>query len=360
MLGLTVLFGWAFDVTPLKSVLPGLIAMQPWAAITIALAGGALLVATVPGRIAAATSLALAGAVLLSGLQMLLQHVTGFDFGTDRWFFPEVVANQPLNPHPGRVAEVTSIAFALLGAMLLLARVERAWARGVFSTIGTVGLLLMAAPLLGYLIGIGTLQSVAFVTPIALHAAFGLVVLFLGTLALRPDTGWMALLSGDRPGAATARMLLPVVVIGPLLLAFLFEAGRNAGLYGSEFRLALTTLATVALLATSLLWSAARVDRLHRARLAAAEALRRSEERYRTLVEGQPDPICQFLPDTTLTFVNRAYADFYGQEPEDLVGRRWLDFARQGRAAAVPRRVDVVHARTSGAARGNPQHPSRP
>ena len=80
--------------------------------------------------------------------------------------------------------------------------------------------------------------------PIALHAAIGLVVLFLGALTLRPDTGWMALLSGDRPGAATARMLLPVVVIGPLLLAFLFEAGRNAGLYGSEFRLALTTLAT--------------------------------------------------------------------------------------------------------------------
>jgi PAS domain S-box-containing protein len=55
--------------------------------------------------------------------------------------------------------------------------------------------------------------------------------------------------------------------------------------------------------------------------------LRESEERYRSLVEAQPDPICRFLPDTTLTFVNRAYAEFYGREPEDLVGRRWLDFA---------------------------------
>ena len=34
--------------------------------------------------------------------------------------------------------------------------------------------------------------------------------------------------------------------------------------------------------------------------------LRESEERYRNLVEAQPDPICQFLPDTTLIFVNRA------------------------------------------------------
>jgi hypothetical protein len=74
---------------------------------------------------------------------------------------------------------------------------------------------------------------------------------FVGVLALRPDTGWMPLLSGDTPSATSARMLLPVVVIGPVLLAFLFEAGRKAGLYGLEFRLALTMLATVALLATN-------------------------------------------------------------------------------------------------------------
>ena len=58
-----------------------------------------------------------------------------------------------------------------------------------------------------------------------------------------------------------------------------------------------------------------------------AQALRESEQRYRNLVEAQPDPICQFLPDTTLTFVNRAYAQFYGAEPEELIGKRWLDFA---------------------------------
>ncbi|MGZ8996367.1 MAG: PAS domain S-box protein, partial [Rhodospirillales bacterium] len=326
-LGVAVLLGWAFDLTALKSVLPGLFAMQPWAATAIALAGGALLAAAAPRRIAVVVSMALAGAVLIIGLQMLLQHATGGDFGTDRWLFPTAISNQPGHPHPGRVAEVTSIAFVSLGAMLLLARIERAWARAVFSTIGTVGLLLMAAPLVGYLIGAGVLQSATFFTPIALHAALGLVVLFLGALALRPDTGWMALLSGDMPGATSARMLLPVAVAGPVLLAWMFTSGKQAGLYGPDFQVGLITLATIALLANALLWNAARLDRLHRARLAAAEALRQSEERYRNLVEAQPDPICQFLPDTTLTFVNRAYAQFYGTEPEKLIGRRWLDFA---------------------------------
>ncbi|MCP5370924.1 MAG: EAL domain-containing protein [Hyphomicrobiales bacterium] len=59
-------------------------------------------------------------------------------------------------------------------------------------------------------------------------------------------------------------------------------------------------------------------------RRAAAE-LRTSEQRYRALVEDQSDLICRFEPDTTLTFVNRAYARFYGAGPESLVGTRMAD-----------------------------------
>ncbi|MGE5602098.1 MAG: PAS domain S-box protein, partial [Nitrososphaerales archaeon] len=324
-LGLAVLLGWTFDVAALKTVLPGLTAMQPWTAITIALAGGALLLATVPGRIPAAISVALAAVVLVSGLQMLSQHATGIDFGTDRWFFPEAVGNQPGHAHPGRHAEATSIAFTLLGAMFLLARVETAWARKVFSIIGTAGLLLMAAALLGYLIGVGALRSVAWTTPVALHTALGLAILFLGALVLRPDTGWMALLSGDGPGAASARMLLPVVIIGPVLLALLFEAGRKAGLYGSEFRLALTTLATIALLATSLLWSAARVDRLHRARLAAAEALRESEARYRTVGDAIPYGVWICNAEGGVEYVSRSFLGRIGKTRDEVSPRGWLD-----------------------------------
>lgn len=66
---------------------------------------------------------------------------------------------------------------------------------------------------------------------------------------------------------------------------------------------------------------------------------RESEQRYRNLVEAQPDPICQFLPDTTLTFVNRAYAAFYGSDPRDLVGKRWIDFAA---ADGRPRFLDEL------------------
>src|SRR5512132_1844947 len=299
--------------------------MQPWAAMAIALAGGALLAAAASGRIAVVVSLALAGMVLIIGLQTLLQYATGLDLGTDLWLFPTAVSNQPGHPHPGRVAEATSLAFALLGTMLLLARVERAWARGVFSAIGTVGLLLMTAPLVGYLIGAGVLQSAAFFTPIAVHAALGLVVLFLGALALRPDTGWMALLSGDMPGATSARILLPVAVAGPVLLAWLFTSGKQAGLYGPDFQVGLITLATIALLANALLWNAARLDRLHRARLAAAEALRESEARYRTAGEAIRYGVWVCNPQGGVEFVSQTFLDLIGKTLDEVKPRGWLD-----------------------------------
>jgi len=57
----------------------------------------------------------------------------------------------------------------------------------------------------------------------------------------------------------------------------------------------------------------------------AEEALRRSEERYRTVVERQTELVCRFLPDLTITFANEAYAAYHGRRPESLVGHTFLD-----------------------------------
>ena len=55
------------------------------------------------------------------------------------------------------------------------------------------------------------------------------------------------------------------------------------------------------------------------------DALRLSEERYRTLAEDMPVYFCTFLPDGTLTYVNTALAAQAGQPPEALVGRPFFE-----------------------------------
>ena len=57
----------------------------------------------------------------------------------------------------------------------------------------------------------------------------------------------------------------------------------------------------------------------------AAFALRRSERRYRGIVQDQTELICRYQADTTLTFVNEAYAREHDRSIEELVGKRFID-----------------------------------
>ncbi len=52
---------------------------------------------------------------------------------------------------------------------------------------------------------------------------------------------------------------------------------------------------------------------------------RTSEHSFRLFVENQPDPICCFMPDTTLTFVNCAYAELFHSTPDEMIGRRFME-----------------------------------
>jgi diguanylate cyclase (GGDEF)-like protein/PAS domain S-box-containing protein len=51
------------------------------------------------------------------------------------------------------------------------------------------------------------------------------------------------------------------------------------------------------------------------------EALRRSETRYRAIVQEQTDLVCRFLPDGTLTFANEAYCHYFNRCYGELIGQ---------------------------------------
>lgn len=51
------------------------------------------------------------------------------------------------------------------------------------------------------------------------------------------------------------------------------------------------------------------------------QRLSESEQRYRSIVDGQHDLLCRVLKDGELTFVNKAFAKMFGMTPEDLIGK---------------------------------------
>jgi PAS domain S-box-containing protein len=54
--------------------------------------------------------------------------------------------------------------------------------------------------------------------------------------------------------------------------------------------------------------------------------LRKSEEKYRVIIEDLTELICRFLPDGTLTFVNEAYCRYFGMKSKELIGKSFMPF----------------------------------
>jgi len=139
---------------------------------------------------------------------------------------------------------------------------------------------------------------------------------------------WAALRFGPAGSSAAFAIVAFLVIWG---------AGHGMGplLASAPAENALSVQLFLIFVAPSLLCLAAVVE--ERSRM--EQRLRRSEERYREVVESQSDLVCRYLPDTTLTFVNEAYCRFFGRKREELIGRKFLELipasTREAAAAHV-------------------------
>ncbi len=74
------------------------------------------------------------------------------------------------------------------------------------------------------------------------------------------------------------------------------------------------------------------------------DALRESEEKYRTLVEHANDGIA-IIQDYRVMFLNRRLADMYGDTPDQIIGRMFVDFVHP---SAMPKLVEHYDRRMAG------------
>ncbi len=197
-LGLVVLIGWGFGLQVLKSLHPAWVSMKPNAALALVFGGLSLCVAAgreplSPGsrRLAAV----LAAGVVLIGATTLVEYLGGWRLGIDEMLFRED-AQAAATVHPGRMAPLTAIDFALIGAALCGASARRRVLQVCTQSLALLTALIASLSLVGYLFGDASLGSLAGYTPMAAHTSIAFVLLSAGTLALRPDAGWMQLVTG--------------------------------------------------------------------------------------------------------------------------------------------------------------------
>ena len=112
LLGVVVLIGWLFHIEAFKCVIPGSAPMKPNMAGGFLLCGAALALLSGKKMAKPIRVCALAVAVVVIGLTAVTlgEHFSGWDFGTDQWWFHNV-PGEAGTLHPGRMSLVRRCVF---------------------------------------------------------------------------------------------------------------------------------------------------------------------------------------------------------------------------------------------------------
>ncbi|OYQ66570.1 hybrid sensor histidine kinase/response regulator [Pseudanabaena sp. SR411] len=338
VIALTVMLGWQFDISLLKSGLPFInVSMKANAAICFLFAGISLmlLLRQRSARSHYRVSQGLAGAIVAIGLLTLIEYCFGWDLHIDQLLFRDVVSSK--TPYAGRMGVNTAVNFVLMGiALLLLGRncQRNTWWAQIC---GSIAALISLLALFGQIFNVGVLASLgALATIQAVNSILSFFILYVGILYLRPKEGLMQTLTSPLVGGEIARRLLPWAIILPIILELSSFYGQKIGWYNPEFGYALR-LTILVFTFSILIWVTARfLNQVDRKRQQAekelkklnetleilvaerTKSLRTSEDQFRHAFEDASIGMAIISLDGHWIKVNSALCQIIGYSPEEL------------------------------------------
>jgi PAS domain S-box-containing protein len=320
LLGLVVLTGWAADIDALRRTFPRLVAVNPMAALVFVLAGASLRLQFAAPAVATGRRLGrlCAATVLGAGVVTLASYAFGWSPGPDQVLFAEKLLRDDPSP-PNRMALNAAVNFVFIGLALLLLDVGSARGKRLSEALTLAAAFVSLHALVGHAYGVRWSYGAATFTTMAPLSAAAFLLLALGVLATRPQRGLMAIVTGDSPGGALARRLLPTMVLTLLLLGWLCLEGESRGIYDAALGFSLYTIANIAIFAALVVWGA-------RSLLIADNARKRVEADRQRFFTLSRDLLCIAGFDGYLKEVNPAWESALGFTREELLGRPFLDF----------------------------------
>ncbi len=269
--GLLVLWGWAFDIASLKSLLPGLPTMRANAAAAFVLIGACL---WLPAHRADAATYrpidwvvsALAALVVALGLLTLAEYAFGWNAGIDQMLYYESLPSPP-TAAPGRMAPMTAVNLTLLGAALLLIDITTRGGKRPSNWLALGVAASSFVAILGYLYGVDALYRVAALASMALHTAILFVVCSIALVCAKPGSFFVGQIMGDTAGGLVTRRLLPAAILMPPFVGWLRLQGEQAGYYSGTFGLAIFAASNVMIFTALVWWSARTLQRVHEQRI---------------------------------------------------------------------------------------------
>jgi PAS domain S-box-containing protein len=260
--GAVVLLSWVLGNQLLKSIMPGLAAMNPVTALGFILGGASLLCCSWQAGNPLTRSRCgqlLAVLLMLLGAVKLAEHSLGWRISLDQLLFGKLqaVAGGLASP----ITPISAFNF-LLGGMAL-------WclnSRGKFlfilaQALGGSLALVALVPLVGCLYRALHIASPAYHNPMSVHAAAMFFLLAIGMLVAQGESGIVALLGSRGAGGAVARRFLPVAFVTAISCGGLRIWAENRGWDVSEFGVALMVVGCLAILTGLACWNAVLFNR---------------------------------------------------------------------------------------------------
>ncbi|MFH1231159.1 MAG: PAS domain S-box protein [Planctomycetota bacterium] len=315
--GIIVLIGWLFDIPALKSVHPSLVAMKSNTALNFVLIGAFLLILQMKVRIRWLYYLAQISAVVVAlvGLLTLSEYILGWNLGIDQLMFKEAMGAVATSS-PGRMAPNTALNFLLIGLALLLLDVEtkRGYRPAQFLILieGVISLL----ALLGYVYGYSAFYGLPNVTKMAVHTAVLFNLIFIGVLLVRPDRGYMRVITSESAGGILARWLLPISIIIPIILGGFLAWCEHQGFYAVGLKNLFYITITIPLFSLLIFLISKSFHQMSIARKQAENKLKQ----IAYIVESSDDAIVGKTLDGIITSWNKGAKDIYGYTAEEIIG----------------------------------------
>ena len=328
-IGVLVLAGWRFDIMVLAGAWAGFTSMKPNTALAVILTAAAMLLRRRRGRAALLSARSSAVAVGIIAALTLYEYRIGRVDGFAQLLFADAAP----------MGVTTAIGLLLLaGALVLLSRHapgSSPMGHGIALIAAAIGWL----GILGYAYGIESLYTYG-TSPASFLSAVSLVMLGAGTAAVHDRSPLVRILGSAGPGGSFARHLIPIALLSPVALGWLWLQGQRWQLYPTEAGVALFAASSAALFIAVVVFYALRLERAHEARAAAERGLVETTQFSRQIVETAQEGILVLDRNFRYVLWNPFMERLTGRLAVEVLGRRIdevspEDSAQRLKAAAV-------------------------
>lgn len=337
--GLCVLLGWMIWARVLVAISPGLARMKANTAFCFVLVAGMLWLAQHKRERLRGWELALARSaaalVIAGGVLTLLEYTTGWNLGIDELLVKDRLrATQ--TTFAGRMAPHTALNFVLAGLALTLQRSRHKLAARLSRNFARLTGAIALVALIGSIYSVASFYRLAPYTAMAVHTSALFILLSVGILLNDPASELSEMRTSNSLEAVMQRRLLPAALLVPLIVGWILTEGRKAGLYGTEFGLAIFTTANVVIFFVVVLSSGRIVGRVELERNKAERALRESSETLHSVIRTSPMAIVGMDGEQRVCIWNEAAEHIFGWTEREVLGKpyplvqeeEWEDFRK--------------------------------